>query len=127
MKQLFLSGSFWAIGAVRVFAKDENPPRTGGLTITNPLGDSTFPAVVAAVSEALAQIAIPIVAVMVLYGAFQIMTAGGKPEQVSSGRKTILYAVIGYAVVLLATSVVPLLTEILGGGSGSEGTTQADQ
>ncbi len=64
---------------------------------------------------------------MVLYGAFQIMTAGGKPEQVSSGRKTILYAVIGYAVVLLATSVVPLLTEILGGGSGSEGTTQADQ
>ena len=124
MKRLILFiGVFSVFGVSRVFA--ESGP--GGLTITDPLGGSSFQAVVAAVSEALAEIAIPIVAVMVLYGAFQIMTAGGKPEQVSSGRKTILYAVIGYAVVLLATSVVPLLTEILGGGSGSEGTTQADQ
>src|SRR5262245_3717982 len=49
--------------------------------------------------EALAKMAPPFVAVMVLIGAFQIMTAGGSPEKFRAGQKTILYSVIGYAVI----------------------------
>ncbi len=103
--------SFWRLGISVAFAQGQDPP--GALTLTDPLGGKTFPAVIEAVSDALARIAIPIVAVIVLYGAFQIMTAGGSAEKVSSGRKTILYAVVGYAIVLLASSVVPLIRDII--------------
>ena len=67
--------------------------------------------------DALFKISIPIVAIMVLVGGFQIMTAGGNAEKVSSGRKTILYAAVGFVIVLLAESVVSIIQSVIGGGS----------
>ena len=84
------------------------------ITLPDPLGKS-FIAVATAIGNALTTIAIPIVAIMVIWGGFQIMTAGGSEEKISSGRKTILYAAIGFAVVLLASQIVPLINEILAG------------
>jgi Type IV secretion system pilin len=57
-------------------------------------------------------IATPIVAIMVVIGGLQIMLGGSSPEKITSGKKTILYAVIGFAVILLASSVVPILTSL---------------
>jgi len=50
----------------------------------------------------------------VLIGGFQMITAAGNAEKFSSGRKTILYAAIGFAVVLAAKAVVVLIKNILG-------------
>ena len=61
----------------------------------------------------LLDIATPIVAIMVVIGAIQIMTAAGNSEKISQGKKTITYAVLGFAVLLLATSVVPILKSLL--------------
>jgi hypothetical protein len=51
---------------------------------------------------------------MVLVGGFQLMMAGGDTEKVTRGRKTILYAAVGFAVVLLAKSVALIIQNILG-------------
>ena len=51
---------------------------------------------------------------MILIGGFQILTARGDPGQITSGRKTITYAVIGFLIILLSKGVALILLEIIG-------------
>ena len=51
---------------------------------------------------------------MVIIGAFQIMFAGGNPENVTKGKKTILYSVVGFVIVVVASGVAFILKELLG-------------
>jgi Type IV secretion system pilin len=92
---------------------------SGPLTLPNPLGSqSSFTSVVANVTGFLLNdIAIPLTAIMALVGGFQMITAAGDPEKFSSGRKTLTYAVIGFVVVLLASSVVSIIKSIFATGS----------
>ena len=53
-------------------------------------------------------------AVMVLFGAFTLLTAAGVPEKVTSGRNYIIYAVVGLAVGLLAKAIPAIVKVILG-------------
>lgn len=88
---------------------------TGGRTIKlpNPLGANTIPQLLDNIAGALVWFAAPIVTLMILVGAFQILTAGGNPENLIKGRKTITYAVIGFAVVLAAKSLSILMRNLL--------------
>ena len=54
--------------------------------------------------------------VMILWGAFQLMTAGasGKEDDFIKGRKTIIWAIGGYAVLLLASSLIAIIANLLG-------------
>lgn len=87
---------------------------TGGVSLFDPLAGKSFQDVVQSIAGGLATIALPIVGIMVLYGGFQLLTAGGDPEKYKSGKNTILYAVIGYAVILLANGIVLILRNLLG-------------
>lgn len=49
----------------------------------------------------------------VLWAGFQIMTAGGDEEKVKSGRKTIIYVIIGIVVMWLAFWIVNLVIQSL--------------
>lgn len=86
---------------------------SGGIKLTNPLTCPDITCVVGAITKALLDISIPIVAIMVLVGGFQILTAGGDPEKFKTGRKTIMYAVIGFAVILIANGVVSIVQSLL--------------
>lgn len=59
-------------------------------------------------------IAIPLTAIMVLVGAFQITTSAGDPEKFSQGRKTILYAAIGFVIAIIATGVTSIIKSLFG-------------
>jgi len=87
--------------------------------LPNPLGSTSITDILTAVWTYLFYISIPIVAIMVIIGAFQLMFAGGNEEKVSTAKKTILYAVIGFAIVLLAGSVVPILNQLFSSGSSA--------
>ena len=52
--------------------------------------------------------------IMVIFGAFAIVTAGGDPSKLSSGRNYILYAMIGFAVALFSTAIPTLVQGLLG-------------
>ncbi|MGC9598848.1 MAG: hypothetical protein ABSE18_00470 [Minisyncoccia bacterium] len=111
---IFLTSAL-TMGAVASVALADSGP----ITLTNPLGSScndlTCP--LTAVMNFIFTISIPICGIIILIGGFQMMTAAGDPEKFSTGKKTILYAVIGFVVVLLAGSVAKLIQSILGGGS----------
>ena len=50
----------------------------------------------------------------VTMGAFQMVTASGNPEKVTSGRQYVLYAAIGLAVALLARAIPAIVRTISG-------------
>jgi hypothetical protein len=53
--------------------------------------------------------------IFIIFGAFNIMTAGGSPEKVKVGRDFILYAIIGLLVGLIAKSMPYIARAIIGG------------
>lgn len=53
-------------------------------------------------------------AILVIFGAFQILTSGGSPDKMSSGRNMILYAAIGLLIAFLAKAVPGIVKAISG-------------
>ncbi|MBZ9578312.1 hypothetical protein KJA14_00445 [Patescibacteria group bacterium] len=54
------------------------------------------------------------VGVMIIIGAFTIVTAGGSPDKVSSGRNYIVYAIIGLVVAFFARAIPALVKAVIG-------------
>lgn len=110
MRKLFylLLTAYYLLLAPAVFAAN-----FGG-TLDNPFGDcKTLECLAGKLTKFLLTIAPAIATIMILVGAFQMITAGGNPEKFSSGKKTLLYAAIGLAVVLLADAIIALVTKTL--------------
>lgn len=106
----------WSTGLIALLVAQSafaQNPGGGPVTLPNPLGVSTFQGVTAQISNFLLVIAIPLVAIMALVGGFQMITSVGNPEKFASGRKTLVYAIIGFAVVLLAGGIVQIIKSIL--------------
>ena len=87
---------------------------TGGTTLQNPLGDVGFSALVEKILLGLLAIAIPICTIMVIVGGYYIMAAGGNEERLKTGRNTILYAAIGFLVILISSGVASILRSLVG-------------
>jgi hypothetical protein len=87
---------------------------TGGVTLPDPLGGKDFVTILKQVVNFLILVAIPITAIMIIYGAYQIMFAGGDTEKVTTGKRTILYTVVGFVIILLAWSIIAILQNVLG-------------
>jgi len=57
---------------------------------------------------------IVVVVLMVMISAYMFVTAGGNPEQVTTARKWLMFALIGLAVAVLARGLVGIVLTILG-------------
>ncbi|MEK9179919.1 MAG: hypothetical protein AAB897_00710 [Patescibacteria group bacterium] len=86
----------------------------GSVTLYDPLNKRTFVQVTESIIKFIYDISIPLVAILVLWGGFQMITSGGSPEKFSAGKKTILYAAIGFAVVIFAGGAVALIKSLVG-------------
>ncbi len=85
------------------------------VVLDNPLGVDSIGEIIQNVLNGLILIAAPIVAIMILVGGFQIMFAAGDPEKFKTGKKTILYTVIGYAILLVASGISTVIQSVLSG------------
>ncbi len=85
------------------------------ITLPNPLAPTTDIAeLITTITSTIAwYIAPPIVAIVVMIGAYQILFSGGDVERVKTGKRTVLFAVVGYLVVLLGLGVVSIVRDIL--------------
>lgn len=98
-----------------VSAQGEGECPEGYVCFDNPLKQGDIPSIIEAVTNLLADIAIPLGIIILVWGGIQIMTAAGSEEKVTQGKKTILWAVVGVAIVLLVKFIVGFVKEILGG------------
>ena len=88
-------------------------PSAFGSQLVNPLSCDNLGCVADAVINFLLDIAFVLVSIMALIGGFQMMTAGGNPEKFTKGRNTLYYAVIGFAVVLVAKGAASIIKSII--------------
>jgi hypothetical protein len=87
----------------------------GSIKLENPLGEgATFITIINNVLNYLIYISVPILALMILVGGFQILTARDNPEKITKGKTTIMYAVIGFVIVLISKGVALILLKIIG-------------
>jgi hypothetical protein len=81
--------------------------------LPNPTGVRTLEDLLNKISGYLYKISIPLVTIMVIIGAIQLLFAGGNPEKVTTGKRTILYAVIGFAIIFLAGGLTSVIADLL--------------
>ena len=67
-----------------------------------------------AITDWIFYILLAFVGIMIVLGAFTIITAGGDPEKVSAGRNYILYAVIGMVVAFFARAIPAIVQQVIG-------------
>ncbi|NCO15543.1 hypothetical protein COS60_00105 [Candidatus Wolfebacteria bacterium CG03_land_8_20_14_0_80_39_317] len=86
---------------------------TGPIKLPNPLGTTNIIQIINNVLNYLIYISVPILAIMILIGGFQILIARDNPEKIQSGRKTLMYAVIGFTIILISKGVALILLRIM--------------
>jgi hypothetical protein len=69
-------------------------------------------------------IAVPIGIIFVVWGGYQMITSQGDEKKYAGGLNTLQYAVIGLVVVILATTIVGLISGFLANGSINSQTSQ---
>ncbi|MFH0712634.1 MAG: hypothetical protein V2A55_02160 [Candidatus Jorgensenbacteria bacterium] len=114
MKLILLFLMLGAIVFVPVLAFADTHGDGKGVKLPDPLGGKDFITILKQVVNFLIAAAIPIAALMIIYGAYQIMFAGGDVEKVTTGKRTILYAVTALVIVILAWSIIAVIQNILG-------------
>ena len=89
---------------------------TQSIRIENPLGEgATIMTLLSRVIDFVVAVSIPILTLVVLYAAFNMLTAGGDENKFNTGKKTLLYGAIGFAVILVAEGLIKLIEAILVG------------
>ena len=91
---------------------------TNPAPLPNPLsnaGVSTVPDLLNLIVKYFTEISAPIITIMVLVGAFKMLTSAGNESKFADGKKTVTYAVIGAAVVLLAQGVSYIVSSFING------------
>ena len=91
---------------------------SGGSNTCNVVGACTVCdslIVVSNIVTLLLQIAIPLSVIMIIWGGFLLMTAGGSEEKVRKGKDAMLNAVIGLAIALAAWAIINTVLSALTG------------
>ena len=91
------------------FSSDGAPPTFLG----NPISSKTLPQLLENVLNFLFGIAIVILPIIILYGGILLLTAGGNPQKISNSRTILLWAVVAFAIILLARGLPTVLRNLL--------------
>jgi len=86
------------------------------ITVENPLGPETkeVSQIIGEITGWLLRIGAPIVTIMILWGAFQIMSSGGDTEKITKGRQIITWTVVATIILLLSGGIVNIIRTGLG-------------
>jgi len=94
----------------------ENVRKSRGFIIENPLGEtSDIYTLVDNIINFLFGIAILLTPIIIIYAGFVYITSAGNEEKIKTAQKIIIWALIGFAVVLLAKGIPQLITNFLQG------------
>ncbi len=85
------------------------------ISLRNPLSSETFEELIAAIINWLLIVTLPIVSLLIVYAAFQIMVTGANPKQREEAINIIKYALIGYGVILSSKIIVAIIQTLFGG------------
>ena len=70
--------------------------------LQNPLRFETIQGLIIGIANFFIAFAIPLAVIILLFGAFYLITSAGNPEQVKKGKNIITYGLIGLFIILIA-------------------------
>lgn len=79
----------------------------------NPISSVTLQELLENVLNFLFSIAVVVLPITILYGGILLLTAGGNPEKISRSRTILLWAVVAFAIILLARGLPAVLRGLL--------------
>ena len=80
----------------------------------NPLEYETLGELIDAIIKFIFYIAVVIAPLVVIIGAFYLLTAGGDPKKIGTGKNIIIYTLIGLAIIMLARGLLAMIESIIG-------------
>jgi len=82
--------------------------------ITNPIASTTdFEALLNKISDFLFTFGIALIPIAIIAGAYYFITAGGEPQKIETGKKIIIYAIIGVSVIFMAKAIINEILPVL--------------
>lgn len=99
------------IGVSSVAYAQDPPDQVNHLA--NPSGLTSIQDLLDSIITFLNTILGPILVIVILFGAFKMLTSQGNENKYMEGRKTVQYAVIGAIVIIVADGIILIIKEIL--------------
>jgi len=90
----------------------DGPPH-GQICICNPLEAEDFETIIENLINFIFQIAVLLAPLMIIIGAFLLVTSGGSISRVERAKNIITWTLIGFAIILLAKGIITVIKEIL--------------
>lgn len=84
------------------------------VTIQNPLQGKTVIKILQDITGFFIGIGGFIAAAVVVYAGFQFLFSGGDPQKVNNAKRIIIYAIIGYAIIILSWGIIRIIQQLLG-------------
>ncbi|MFZ2150213.1 MAG: hypothetical protein WAV15_03575 [Minisyncoccia bacterium] len=109
--QITLIAVYFLLPLMSVVAEGEVPgPCDKSGKICNPIPDITsIPGLIQIVLEGAIKIGLPIVALAIIYAGFLFVAARGNPEKLSTAKDTLLYTLIGAAILLGSWAIAKMI------------------
>lgn len=92
-------------------AGNECDPKLG--KICNPISYKTLEAFIKAILEGVIKIGIPIIALAIIYCGFLFVFARGNSEKLKTAKSSLMYTLIGAAILLGAWAIAQLISETI--------------
>ena len=83
--------------------------------LVNPLNATSVEAIIERVVNFIYWLGIYLTPLMVIIGGFYFLTSAGDPKRIETAKKIILYAIIGFVIILLSKGIIFTLKQIIGG------------
>jgi hypothetical protein len=110
-----VASAITALGATSsAVAGTAAPQNSFKVTIKNPLAfNGTIDQIIDNILNFLLTIGVPIAGLMFVWAGFLLLTSGGQEKTVATAKKTMIYAAIGLAVLILSKGLVALVKTII--------------
>ncbi len=89
---------------------------TLAVSLSDPLGGVSVPVIIGRVVKGVLGISGSLALIMFIYGGIIWLTSGGSPERIKKGKNTLIWAVIGMAIIFSAYMAVDLVIRALSSG-----------
>ncbi len=86
----------------------------GQICILNPLKSCSFQDLIESVTNFIFWLGIVVVPLIVVIAAVMLATSAGNPKQVDTAKRTLLYAAIGFGIILISKAFNAIIKIILG-------------
>lgn len=84
------------------------------VTLQNPIKAETFQGLINALLDFIWKIALVATPVMIVIGGIIMVVSAGNPEQVKTGKNTVIWALAGFALIILARGLFDFIKMVIG-------------